>query len=126
MQNLLAVCLGGAVGSGLRYWVSLALPNDPAQGLPYGTLTVNCLGSLLLALVVFASAAHWNLSESARLFCTVGLLGGFTTYSTFNQELLSYLERGALSTAALYLVLTTLVCAFGGGVGMTMGRLLGR
>jgi CrcB protein len=122
MQNMIFVCLGGALGSGARYWISLALPNDPSHGLPYGTLTVNFIGSLCLTFLLFTSSTHWNLSEHTRLFLTVGLLGGFTTYSTFNHEVLTFLDRGALGWAAIYLLTTMLACLFGGGLGMTLGR----
>lgn len=88
MLNLLAVAAGGAVGAVLRYGAGLLVHA------PYGTLLVNILGSALIG-VVMAKYATGNISEPARLFLAVGVLGGFTTFSAFSYDVLQLALRGA-------------------------------
>ena len=90
---------GAAVGALLRWWAGLAL-NAVWAGFPLGTLLVNCLGGLLIgmALVWFARSPH----ELGRLLIIAGLLGGFTTFSSFSAESLGLLQRGDWGLAALH------------------------
>lgn len=94
--QLLAVALGGALGSVLRWRVGLWL-NQPASALPLGTLLVNCLGGLLIgaAIHVFTRAPN----ETLRLLLVTGLLGGLTTFSAFSAESLGLLHRGQWALA---------------------------
>ncbi|MEP2934883.1 MAG: fluoride efflux transporter CrcB [Gilvibacter sp.] len=84
MKALLFVMLGGGLGSGLRYLVSKVL-NTQGQ-LPWGTFTVNILGSLLIGFLMGWAAKNNNLSESQLLFLATGFCGGFTTFSAFALE----------------------------------------
>ncbi len=126
MDRLLLVCLGGALGSGARYLVGTAIQgrtNATATfgTLPNGTLAVNLVGSLLIGLLL-AAGLEGVKANSWRLLLVTGLLGGFTTYSAFNQETLELLRSGR-TTAALTYVATTLV---GGLVAGLVGAALGR
>jgi fluoride exporter len=85
MTRLLWICLGGAVGTGARYLLSGWLLRVAPPGFPYGTLAVNVIGSFLLALLLQVPLTAESLPPTLRLALTTGVMGGFTTYSTFNQ-----------------------------------------
>lgn len=105
MRALLAVALGGALGSVLRYGVNAALLRPGLESLPWGTLTVNVTGSLALGFLArYFGPPHG--SETLFLALTVGLCGGYTTFSTFTLDLLTMVERGTAGRAALYAVLS--------------------
>lgn len=97
---------GGAFGSWLRFVVgrgwSGALGPVRAGAFPYGTLTVNILGSLLMGVLVGWLARFGTEGEATRLLLAVGALGGFTTFSSFSLDAVILIERGAIGTAALY------------------------
>ena len=106
----LVVAAGGAIGSWLRFAVGrlyvAGLGPLRASAFPWGTLTVNVLGSLAMGLLVGWLARHGNANEAARLFLAVGLLGGFTTFSSFSMEFALMVERGAIPQAALYVAIS--------------------
>lgn len=113
--NFLAVALGGAIGSCFRYAMSLSFSN-PQSVLPLQTLTVNILGSFAIGLL-YAYVNNYSVPTTAKMFLFVGLLGGFTTFSSFSLETLAMLRNGYFGAAALYslgsLVLG-IAAAFGG------------
>lgn len=117
---LLWIALGGAAGSVLRYLVSLWL----GRGAPYGTLLVNLTGSFLLALLLAAVPGGGAAQAQWRLALGTGVLGGFTTYSTFNVETLMLLQRGEAGRALLYIGATVLGALIAGWLGWTAGRWL--
>jgi len=121
MARFFWICLGGAIGTGGRYLLSGWLARVAGAGFPYGTLTVNLLGSFLLSLVMQVALAS-GLSPSLRLFVAVGLVGGFTTYSTFNYETLQSLEEGAWGLGLLNLSATVGGCLAAGLLGVLAGR----
>lgn len=103
----LNVALGGAVGSALRYHACRAVTGlaGPGNAFPWGTLTVNLIGSLLMGMLVGWLArvpAAGQSHESVWLLIGVGLLGGFTTFSAFSSELVTLLHRGQPLLAAGY------------------------
>lgn len=102
----LFVALGGGFGAWLRYLVGSAwsgvLGPVRAGSFPYGTLTVNVLGSLVMGLFVGWLARHGSHGEGTRLLIAVGMLGGFTTFSSFSLDIVSLAERGQLGLAAFY------------------------
>jgi len=122
MEKFLLVCLGGALGSGARYLVGEWSLAQLGKGFPWGTLAVNVLGSFAIALVIHAADVKPDLSFNWRLFLTAGILGGFTTYSAFNQETLSSFETGELAKAFGYAAITLLACLVGGYAGLCVGR----
>ena len=93
-MNLLLVMLGGALGTGGRYLLGGWLNAQAASGFPWGTLGVNLLGSLAIG-AVFGLARQGAVPPGAILFLTVGVLGGFTTFSTFSYETLRLLADGS-------------------------------
>lgn len=124
MDRLVWVCLGSAVGGGARYLVSLAALRLLGAGFPYGTLAVNLLGSFGIALIMVVGLETLWLSPTTRLFLTTGVMGGFTTYSTFNYETLSLFGEGDWPRAALNVIATLAACFVAGLLGAASGRAL--
>ena len=122
MGRLLMISAGGAVGTAARYLLSVALADALGPALPYGTFAVNVIGSFLLGVVMQAGIGTEALSPTARLVLGTGVMGGFTTYSAFNQETLRFLQTGAWTTAVVYVVATLVVCLAAGALGMAAGR----
>ena len=96
---LLAVAFGGAVGAAGRHLVSGQIMRWAGGGFPWGTLTVNVLGSFLLGVLVEYLVLRWSATQEMRGFLVVGLLGGFTTFSAFSLDAVLLLERGSLGPA---------------------------
>ena len=119
MARFLWICLGGAAGTGARYLLSGWLLRAAGPGFPWGTLAVNVIGSFLLGLLMQIAPA-----TDLRLALTIGVMGGFTTYSSFNYEMLQYLLRDEWLTASAYVAATLLVCLTAGALGLLCGRLL--
>lgn len=100
---LLYVMIGGALGSGLRYQVGRLALMLFGPGFPWGTWFINLSGGLLMGLLVgLLSRATASAGESWRLLIGVGVLGGYTTFSTFSLEAANMIERGDWGIAALY------------------------
>ncbi len=121
MKTLL-VGLGGAAGSIARYHLGLVAARR-WPGLPWGTLLVNLVGSFLLALLM-GLWLEGRVAEPTRVALGVGVLGGFTTYSSFNYEMLAMLEAGAYGRAAAYVAATLLGCLALGLLGWLAARAL--
>jgi CrcB protein len=122
MTRLLWICLGGAVGTAGRYLLGDWLLRVAGPAFPWGTLAVNVLGSFLLGLVMqLALATDW-ISPTLRLTLSTGVLGGFTTYSSFNQETLRLLEGGSWLLAGANLAGTVAGCLAAGMLGMALAR----
>src|SRR5215472_18043060 len=93
-------------------------------GFPYGTLTINILGSFILCFLAQAFSASDVVHPSVRLALTTGFTGGFTTYSAFNLEALRFVEEGAYGKCFLYVTLTLLLSAGFGILGIASARTL--
>ncbi len=122
-MRLVWIALGGAAGTLVRYGVGLA-GQRLTKGFPVGTLAVNVLGCFVLALVAALAVSGARVSDDVRLAITVGFCGGLTTYSTFNQEALTFVRDGASSVAIAYFVLTVALCAGAGVLGLQLARVL--
>lgn len=118
MRELLLVCLGGAVGSGCRYLMTAAAVRALGPGFPYGTVAVNLLGSFCLSIIMVLGIEKGALSPAVRLTLGAGVMGGFTTYSSFNFETLRLLQSGAVGAAALNVAVTLVGCLGAGALGM--------
>lgn len=127
MTPLLLVAVGGALGSALRYLVSLAAVTWLGPGFPWGTLAVNLAGSFLIGLVHQLASDGLVLGEDARLFLATGVMGGLTTYSAFSYETVRLLQTGSWGPAWLNVLVTTAACLTLCVLGLAAGRaLLGR
>ena len=102
MNMIFAVAAGGAIGATGRFLVGRLMLNIMGPGFPWGTLTVNILGSFLIGLAVQLLAMRYSLSHEWQGFLIIGVLGGFTTFSAFSMEVGLMIEKGQLSTAAFY------------------------
>lgn len=126
LPRLLWICAGGALGSGARYLVSLWAPSLFGAALPYGTLLVNLVGSFAIGLVMqLGSTGEW-MSPAVRMTLTVGVIGGFTTYSTFSYETLRYFQEGATTRALGYVALTLVGCLAACAAGFELARWIAR
>jgi len=113
---LFLVMLGGALGAGARHLVGRAALASFGPGFPYGTMAVNILGGLLMGLLV-GILARIGAGENWRLLLGVGVVGGFTTFSSFSLDVVNLIDRGALTTAAVYVVASvaaSIVAVFAG------------
>ena len=122
MSRFLLVCLGGAFGTGARYLVALWAPRMFGVSFPYATLIVNALGSFLLGAIMHVGLNTALLSPTARLVLATGVMGGFTTYSTFNYETTEYLRAGAFALAGWNVAATLLLCLLAGALGLAVAR----
>lgn len=118
-MQLIWVVAGGALGSGLRHTLSGALSHE-GEAFPQGTFAVNLIGSFLLA-VLFELAPEQG---SLRLFLGAGVMGGFTTYSSFNLETMKLLTGGNAATGLLYMVATLVGCLVAACIGVGCVRWL--
>jgi CrcB protein len=120
VKELLLVCLGGAVGTGARYLVG-AWASRVTTAVPLGTFVVNVVGSFLLGVVMTASL-RGALPPGTRVVLAAGVMGGFTTYSAFNWEMLASIDRGAWLSAMLYGGVTLVSCLAAGAAGAVLTR----
>ena len=104
VSDWLAVAVGGALGAMLRFWVSESMPSE---SFPYGTMTVNLVGSVLLGVLTAAVAVN-TLSETQALLFGTGLLGAFTTMSTFSIETATLWDEQRWSALLCYVSVTAL------------------
>ncbi len=117
LQLIVAVALGGAVGSVARYLAGVGAGRIFGVDFPWGTLLINIAGSFLIGVFVESFALRWDLPQAARVFLTVGICGGFTTFSTFSLESFLLIERGQFGPAAAYIIASvalSIAALFGG------------
>ena len=124
MKALVLIAIGGAFGAVFRYGASLGVYSLLGRGFPYGTLFVNVTGSLLMGLLSVLFLERYNIAPEWRAAILVGLLGSFTTFSTFSMETLALLEQGDISRASLNIVLSVVVCLLAVWAGVIIGRQL--
>ena len=122
--SLLAIAIGGGLGSIARFVISREMGNWLGNYLPYGTLTVNVAGSLALGWFITIFVNRSELSSVLRLGLTVGFLGAFTTFSTFSFESLQLLLDGAVWRAIFNVVVNAAVCIGMCYLGMQMARMM--
>lgn len=123
MDRLALIALGGAIGSVLRYVVSVAAARWVGPEFPYGTLIVNLTGAFLIGLVQQIATDAAALPENARLFLATGILGGLTTYSAFSYETVRLVEANAWPQAGVNVIVTTSLCLLLCFLGIAVGRL---
>ena len=118
----LIVFVGAGIGGALRHGVNVVSARLWGTDFPYGTLAINVAGSLAMGLVVawLAMKAQWP--QEVRLFLTIGILGGFTTFSAFSLETVLLIERGAPALSALYIGLSVVLSVGALMAGLTLGR----
>jgi CrcB protein len=121
-MKLFWVVLGGGLGSGARYLLSNAMLLWLGPAFPWGTLAVNVIGSFLLGVIAQLGAMNDAIPPMVRLALGTGVMGGFTTYSTFSVETWTYLEAGAWRLAFANVALTVAACLASTAAGFALAR----
>ncbi|MEO5374212.1 MAG: fluoride efflux transporter CrcB [Alphaproteobacteria bacterium] len=103
-KMLIVVAGGGATGSAMRYLTMIAVARLFGGDFPWGTMVVNVLGSLVMGVLIEGFALKWQVQEETRAMLVVGILGGFTTFSTFTLDVAYLIQRGAMPSALAYIV----------------------
>ncbi len=124
MKMLLAVAAGGAAGAVARYLAMSGIGHWFGMGFPYGTLAVNVAGSIVLGALVEIMALVWSVGLEMRAFLVVGVLGSFTTFSTFSLDVVVLIQRGEVATAGLYMVASVVLAVAGFMAGLYALRLV--
>lgn len=121
-MKLFWICCGGAAGTAARYLLTVWMAEKLGSGFPFGTLCVNLIGSYLIGVIMYVSMNTGQVPETVRLALTAGVMGGLTTYSTFNYESLEMLRRGDWRLALANVCITGLGCIAAGLLGLATGR----
>jgi CrcB protein len=124
VQQLVAIAIGGAVGAVLRFSVSTGVHRMMGKDFPYGTLTVNVLGSLLMGFFFIMLVERQISSVELRSGILFGVLGAFTTFSSFSFETLALLESGDWGKALINVFLSVSCCLLATWIGLSIGRQL--
>lgn len=124
MKMILFIACGGALGAVMRYGASLGVYSLLGRGFPYGTMFVNVTGSLLMGLLSIMMLERFNIGPEWRAAILVGLLGSFTTFSTFSIETLNLMEQGDMTRAFANIALSVIVCLAAVWIGIGLGRQL--
>lgn len=124
-SQISAIMLGGSLGALMRFIVSNAINERIPANFPFGTLTVNVLGSFLMGFLAMWLVENLGLNPLLRLAIFVGFLGAFTTFSTFSMETLNLIEEGLVSRALLNMLINVSLSIFAVWLGVLLGRMLG-
>ncbi len=122
MQIILAIAAGGAAGAVMRHFANNAIMHQVTSGFPYGILSINVIGSLLMGVMVGLFAHVWQPPAEIKAFLTVGVLGAFTTFSTFSLDVVTLYERGAVLAAAAYITASVILSIAGLFAGLLLVR----
>lgn len=124
MNAFLTVFLGAGIGGALRHGVNIGAAKLLGSGFPYGTMIVNVAGSLVMGLLISFFALKADPGQHWRLFLTTGILGGFTTFSTFSLDTMLLFERGQTALAAFYVLASVALSLAGLLAGFALVRSL--
>lgn len=124
MTQTLAIAAGGAIGALMRFWVSNAVYALAGRNFPWGTLAVNVIGSLAMGFLYVLMIERLSSAPEWRGFLLVGLLGAFTTFSTFSIETLNLMQQADYAKAFLNMVASVVACVLAAFVGVVLARQL--
>ncbi len=116
-MNYVIVAIGAMIGGLLRYGVSVTFSSPDAGSFPWSTIAINIIGSFFLGLVMMLAGERHYIGDSAKLFLTIGVIGSFTTFSTFSYESLSLFQSGEILRGVIYISasnILSIIAAFGG------------
>ncbi|MEQ8249461.1 MAG: fluoride efflux transporter CrcB [Alphaproteobacteria bacterium] len=119
-----AIAVGGALGAVGRHFVGAHMLRMLGSGFPWGTLTVNVVGSFMLGALIETMALRWSVGPELRAFMTVGVLGAFTSFSAFSLDVAVLSGRGALVPAGLYVIASVSLSILGLFLGLWLFRQL--
>ena len=123
-MGFLIVFIGGGLGAALRHGFNLLFARTLGTAFPYATLFENVSGSLVMGLLVATFAFRSGIPQHWQLFLTTGILGGYTTFSTFSLDTALLYERGEIGLAAFYVLLSVALSIGGLFAGLTLVRSL--
>lgn len=124
MKTYLIVFFGGGIGAAARYWLSGFVYRFLDPVFPYGNLVVNVTGSFLIGILMALFEERFVVEPMIKIFMTIGVLGGFTTFSSFSYETVALLRSGELVFAGLNIILSVSLCLAGTYTGMLLGKLI--
>ncbi len=116
------VFVGGGLGAALRHGVNVGAARLFGMSFPFGTLTVNVVGCLIMGLLAGYFAFKGDVSQHWRLFLTTGILGGFTTFSAFSLDVAALYERGEVALAAIYILASVFISLLAVFAGLALMR----
>ena len=124
MGKILVAGLGGFVGSAARFWIATETYRILGQDFPYGTLVVNVIGCFLIGFLMMFFEERFVVNPDLRIFLIVGILGGFTTFSSFSYETLSLIREGSYAAGTTNILCSLLSCLGATWLGGLTGKLL--
>jgi fluoride exporter len=122
VANFFVVFLGGGLGAAARYWLSGTIARSSGSGFPFGTVTVNVIGCFVIGLLMASFEERFLVSPTLRLFLTIGILGGFTTFSTFSFETIAMMKDAEFFYAALNITVSVVTCLTATYAGTVLGK----
>jgi CrcB protein len=121
-MNVIVVAIGAMIGGLLRYGISLSF--SPAGGsFPWSTLGINIVGSFFLGLVMQFAGERHIIGDSTKLFLTIGVIGSFTTFSTFSFETITLFQSGGALRGLVYIGASNILSIFGAFGGFALGKM---
>lgn len=120
MQQLLLITLGGGLGALARYGIVLGASRLPLADFPYAVLCINILGSFFMGIVAGAGVEHAQITPMIRAFLMIGVLGGFTTFSSFSLDVVQLMQRGETIPAMIYMVSSVTLSVLALAIGMNL------
>lgn len=124
MPLALWVALGGAIGAVLRYVLNIGIAKVAGSDFPWHTMLINITGSFVMGVLVALMAQRWNVSNEVRAFLTTGILGGYTTFSSFSLDFAVLFERKAYAMAGAYALGSVVISLIAVFLGMALARAL--
>lgn len=124
MGELIAIASGGALGAVMRFWMSSGVYSWLGRDFPYGTLSVNVVGSFIIGITFVLLTERLAYGAEVRAFIMIGFLGAFTTFSTFSLETLMLIQQDMLFKATLNIVVSVLLCLLASWLGMMLAKAL--
>ncbi|MBI5141716.1 MAG: fluoride efflux transporter CrcB [Nitrospirae bacterium] len=124
MEKYLLVFLGGGLGAMARYGLSGLIHRYSGAEFPLGTMIINILGSIMIGLVMSMSERYMAITPNIRVFLTIGIMGGFTTFSSFSYETMALLQGGQLVAASVNVAGSVVCCIAGAWAGILLGRII--
>ena len=121
-MNLLVVFIGGGLGAVARYLLQGFVYRFAGTEFPYGTLIVNILGCFTIGILMSSMEERFLATPTLRLFLTIGILGGFTTFSSFSYETMALIREGNLLAGGINVIASVVVCLGATWLGLGLGR----
>lgn len=121
-MNYLYIFVGGGIGAVGRYWLQGFVYRYMSSGFPYGTFAVNLLGSFAIGFLMSLFEERFVVAPSLRIFLTIGILGGFTTFSSFSFETIALLRDGSYGPGILNVLISVITCLVATWIGIAIGK----